>query len=74
MQEFNKSSRRSFFGKVAATSLGIGLSGSLGTKLFAEQSKIWISQQQTLRTDFVSGTKICSCNDHALQTKRSDRF
>jgi hypothetical protein len=37
MQEFNKSSRRSFFGKISAASLGVSLSGSLGMKLFAQE-------------------------------------
>jgi 4-hydroxy-tetrahydrodipicolinate synthase len=55
MQEFNKSSRRSFFGKLTAASLGVGLSRSLEPKLFAENKNE--SANKNIAGDFVSDKK-----------------
>jgi 4-hydroxy-tetrahydrodipicolinate synthase len=57
MQEFNKSSRRSFFGKISAASLGFVLPGSLGTKLFAHETTGSDITNKNASKDFVSNKK-----------------
>jgi len=58
MQEINKSSRRSFLGKIAAGCAGITLTAGLGSKAFAEKNmeRGFVSKNKT-GSDFNSGKK-----------------
>ena len=57
MQNINRSSRRSFLEKIAAGSVGVALSSSLGTKVFAQKSTNPLSFKPGSIGTFVSDKK-----------------
>jgi 4-hydroxy-tetrahydrodipicolinate synthase len=57
MQEYSKSSRRTFFEKITAASMGVGVSGIFGTTLYAQKESKTNEAKKNTAKDFVGGKK-----------------